>query len=571
MLQLDSLLSKKVNMSQNLQDRAQVYAIDAKWGAGKTTFIRLVKDIICQKHSPKPIQTANWKFGGRLKVIYALIEALDQRLRLNLQKALIWLGTSHRQGKHGFIWIDFNPWNYLSGEKMVVDFFETLDNRISKIYGHKLGKKLTKYLNLLIKTSPKIFGVSLDFSYNPFKQNLELESLKKEVAQSLNSIKEKILIVIDDVDRLPPETVLTVLRLVGITANFPNVFFILAMDYHKVEKIVQEKLGQQYQNYLQKIVNERIALPKWSYSELEKIFESYTSNAIQEIKRLTGIEQENEWWLEIVKPPLTSTSTTLQPKYVSVFDNFITKKYTAILVEKVNDLLKKGKIDRREDILDPSNKLPSFGIVGTDYVDNLGHFLEKINHQKRYYGSGEIQGLEQYFDRFFGYLMRDINNISSLEDIYLHLQSAIIRDIANVNPSGNQEIVFNLFLEAITCTEEQQIRKKSESICHYLNPRFKDTTNIINLITLAQKVKDYLTNYDGLVEAELSLTPRDIKQLANAYIYSVARVYDGFLEEGKKPRDHQQAFRQRLNLELAKTIEKEAKKQAQKNTPKIKP
>jgi hypothetical protein len=88
---------------------------------------------------------------------------------------------------------------------------------------------------------------------------------------------------------------------------------------------------------------------------------------------------------------------------------------------------------------------------------------------------------------------------------------------------------------------------------------------------LTQKVKDYLTNYDGLVEAELSLTPRDIKQLANAYIYSVARVYDGFLEEGKKPRDHQQAFRQRLNLELAKTIEKEAKKQAQKNTPKIKP
>jgi len=103
-----------------------------------------------------------------------------------------------------------------------------------------------------------------------------------------------------------------------------------------------------------------------------------------------------------------------------------------------------------------------------------------------------------------------------------------------------------------------------------LNPRFKDTTNIINLITLAQKVKDYLTNYDGLVEAELSLTPRDIKQLANAYIYSVVRVYDGFLEEGKKPGDHQPAFMQRLNLELAKTIEEEATQKAQKNTTKIK-
>jgi hypothetical protein len=446
-------------MSQNLQDRAQVYAIDAKWGAGKTTFIRLVKDIICQKHSPKPIQTANWKFGGRLKIIYALIEALDQRLRLNLQKALIWLGISHRQGQHGFIWIDFNPWNYLSGEKMVVDFFETLDNRISKIYGHKLGHKLTKYLSLLIKTSPKIFGVSLDFSYNPFKQNLELESLKKEVAQSLNSIKEKILIVIDDVDRLPPETVLTVLRLVGITANFPNVFFILAMDYHKVEKIVQEKLGQQYQNYLQKIVTERIPLPKWSYSELEKIFESYTSNAIQEIEELTKFGEKSlqdqsttdssfsdtnseqnkqnpknfEWWAKLylpqIEPPLHNknnldTNTQTKTKSVSVFDNFITKKYTAILVEKVNDLLKKGKINRREDVLDANNKLPSFSIVGTDYVDNLGHFLEKINHQKRYYGSGEIQGLEQYFDRFFGYLMRDISNISSLEDIYLHLQDS---------------------------------------------------------------------------------------------------------------------------------------------------
>jgi len=197
---------------------------------------------------------------------------------------LRWSELGYRQGKNNTIWVDFNPWNYLSGEKMVMDFFDTIDNRLAKIYGHGLGKKLNKYVNLLTSTvSPTFLGLAEKFGgwelgLNPAQQSKDLGSLKSEIEDKLRTIEEKIVIVIDDIDRLPPEMVLIILRLVGITANFPNIFFILAMDYDKIEAIVQKVLGEQYQNYLQKIVNERVGVPKWGYEELGEILDKNLKN-----------------------------------------------------------------------------------------------------------------------------------------------------------------------------------------------------------------------------------------------------------------------------------------------------
>ncbi|NQY78876.1 MAG: hypothetical protein HRT47_01025 [Candidatus Caenarcaniphilales bacterium] len=224
---------------QNLQNRSQVYAINASWGAGKSSFISLVKSELIK----------------------------DKKI----------------------IWVDFNPWNYLSGEKMILDFFKTLDKRIREIYLHGLGSNLKKYINLLsVSHSAKlldIFNLNIELAQNTSKA--DLASLKQDIETKLGSIKERIIIVIDDIDRLPPDMVLIILRLVGITANFPNIFFILAMDYKKIGRLIIQELGKDYENYLQKIVNENISLPSWSAKDLRKFFWHYTLNAREEFQNLT--------------------------------------------------------------------------------------------------------------------------------------------------------------------------------------------------------------------------------------------------------------------------------------------
>ena len=447
---------------QNLQNRSQVYSIDAPWGTGKTTFLRLVESLIC-----KPEGKKGW--------LHKPIEIFRDYLNLK-----------NHQGPNDIIWIDFNPWNYLSSEKMVMDFFETLDSRIGKIYGKGLGKNLTKYVNLLTSVaSPSFAGINgLGLTLNPIESTKALGTLKQNIQNKLSSIKEKIVIVIDDIDRLPPEMVLIVLRLVGITANFPNIFFVLAMDYDKVEKIVQRELGEEYQNYLQKIVNERVEVPKWGYEELEKLFEKYTHNAIEVFKNLEGLEGFEDW-LEFEKK--TSGVNGNETKYkIAFFEYYIKLSFTKAFQQKISDEIKRG---------------------------NLKELNNGADEKMRYRYKG------------FNIDFRALNS-----EILLDLHNSFWILFENEQRSGS---IYNHFINIMI---HKDFRNSGP---------FK-----INKNTLAYS----------------NQTPRDIKQLANNYIYGVAKVYDELKKECKgKPSstDFQSKFRDSLNQKLPQIVQGTVDKQFQ--------
>ncbi|MFM5955983.1 MAG: P-loop NTPase fold protein, partial [Dolichospermum sp.] len=110
---------------QNLQNRSQVYAIDAIWGSGKSTFIKLVESLVTKKEE--------FRFRDK-KTTPSADAATPQEGNFTknpLQAFLQWADLGFRQGKNEVIWIDFNPWNYITSEKLIVDFFDTLENRIS--------------------------------------------------------------------------------------------------------------------------------------------------------------------------------------------------------------------------------------------------------------------------------------------------------------------------------------------------------------------------------------------------------------------------------------------------------
>lgn len=167
----------------------------------------------------------------------------------------------------------FNPWNFSDQISLLKDFFSSFSN-IEPITGRKdLKNKLTGYANKLSDygfQGINLFGIS----FNPLQKllNESLSDIRDGLNKSLGGLKKKVVIVIDDIDRLDAEETKLIFKLVKLTANFPNTVFLLAYDRNRVEKrLTIEKDGFEGGEYLKKIVQVSFVLPDPDLQDLWQI------------------------------------------------------------------------------------------------------------------------------------------------------------------------------------------------------------------------------------------------------------------------------------------------------------
>ena len=65
-----------------------------------------------------------------------------------------------------------------------------------------------------------------------------LEDIRDDLVQALRLLDRRILIVIDDVDRLTDEEVHDIVRLVKLVGDLPNLTYLLCFDRERVEEIL---------------------------------------------------------------------------------------------------------------------------------------------------------------------------------------------------------------------------------------------------------------------------------------------------------------------------------------------
>ena len=64
---------------------------------------------------------------------------------------------------------------------------------------------------------------------------------RPKLEEALSALDKPIVVVLDDIDRLETSEIRDVFKLVRLTANFPNIIYIVAFDRERVE----EALGEQ--------------------------------------------------------------------------------------------------------------------------------------------------------------------------------------------------------------------------------------------------------------------------------------------------------------------------------------
>jgi predicted KAP-like P-loop ATPase len=157
--------------------------------------------------------------------------------------------------------IHFNPWWYSGEEALLKSFFSQLQSLFSswKSKGKELAKKIGVISEVLAK-APIAEAKAVDALLKKLL-GTSLNSLKNEIECLLKSEKRKIVVVIDDIDRLTGDEVKQLFKLIKAVANFPYVAYLLAFDRTVVAKSLEDSLRVNGEDYIEKIIQVPFDLP----------------------------------------------------------------------------------------------------------------------------------------------------------------------------------------------------------------------------------------------------------------------------------------------------------------------
>ena len=180
---------------------------------------------------------------------------------------------------------DFNPWRVTKDSAILLGFFAVLADAIEKRPSTKHGRFLSRAwrksrsvvrtlfapaLKLLKIWKPSAAEV-VDDLLKAFRiiaassDSVEIESQRNRIVRRLQQFDKRIVVLIDDIDRLDKHETQLLFRVIKACADFPNLSYIMAFDEAMVAKAIGERYGgggqESGRKFLEKIVQVPIELP----------------------------------------------------------------------------------------------------------------------------------------------------------------------------------------------------------------------------------------------------------------------------------------------------------------------
>ncbi|WP_324170838.1 KAP family P-loop NTPase fold protein [Sulfurimonas sp.] len=202
------------------QDETFILSLEGEWGSGKTTLINFIKSDI----------------------------------------------------KNDVEIVHFNPWLITDIRQVIKLFFDELMKVILSITTDAKKDEFTKDVRKLISfilPDDVTVGVGdvAKVKYNIAKRLEDknrdnLEKVKEKINTYLKKLDKKIVIIIDDIDRLTDKETEFIFRLVKGIADFDNLIYILLYDKNVVSNSLLKFKAEKGQKYLEKIVQYPLSVPK---------------------------------------------------------------------------------------------------------------------------------------------------------------------------------------------------------------------------------------------------------------------------------------------------------------------
>lgn len=222
-----------------------VLAIHGAWGMGKTTAVNMTIDAVAEFQA----------------------QALE----------------SNR-----IIVVKFNPWWFSGQHDLTRAYFTEITlalgtNVSSKVRDglKRLAKKVASAKDVISAVlqfapgGPLISAVGaevLSTAGNAIADESSLEDERRKLCDALLEEGRRILVIIDDVDRLPPDEARQIFRLVKSVADLPNIIYLLVFDRDIARRALEEPAEPSGPEWLEKIVQASFDLPPVQATDLQQLF-----------------------------------------------------------------------------------------------------------------------------------------------------------------------------------------------------------------------------------------------------------------------------------------------------------
>jgi predicted KAP-like P-loop ATPase len=184
----------------------------------------------------------------------------------------------------------FNPWYFQSEGELVRGFFDHLAETMGRTipnFKEKALEFVKKYGGILaaaaasIKVGANAATGGVELGFNPealhnvardTDKQLSFDELRERIEKFLAESQKRILILIDDIDRLDKEEIQQIFKLVKLSANFQSITYVLAFDQKMVAAALKEKyagVDDPGQKFLEKIIQVPLHLPPADKGELQ--------------------------------------------------------------------------------------------------------------------------------------------------------------------------------------------------------------------------------------------------------------------------------------------------------------
>ncbi|MFI6804287.1 P-loop NTPase fold protein [Streptomyces luteogriseus] len=248
-------------------DRGAVVAITGKWGTGKTSLLNLTANILQEQETIQVIEFNPWFFSGTDQLIRFFFDEMTRQLR------------SERSGK-----------------KRLKDATANIAEKFSKYSTSLSPVKFIPVAGQILDVAQKTAeGVSQALTASIHEQRIE-------ISEALTKLDGRIVVLIDDIDRLTRQEIRDLFRLVRLNGSFPNVVYLLCFD----RSVVESALGEEGLNgaaYLEKIVKTSVEVPPAADEALASVLRTGMLTALSDVPLTASDENRfpDVFW-QVVRP-----------------------------------------------------------------------------------------------------------------------------------------------------------------------------------------------------------------------------------------------------------------------------
>lgn len=303
-----------------------VVALYGDWGAGKSSVKNMALTYMSNKASkPMIIEFSPWEWAAQEKITKAFFDEISKSIgKENTSDKFKKLASSFK--KYG---------NYLSASEVIltstsvsmpliltaiagIGFMNVILDYIQVDFDYSriitlISTASVTLISLLSWLKNNTSRLSTYFNEKAKDSEKNLTEIRDELKADLNRLKEPILIVMDDLDRLSTTELRMIFQLIKANTDFPNITFLLLFQKNTVEEKLTDKT-QSGKEYIEKIIQVPFNIPKIAQAQVHEVLFGRL-NIILGLDGICNSNFDRERWTLLYHAGLKNYFNTLRSVY----------------------------------------------------------------------------------------------------------------------------------------------------------------------------------------------------------------------------------------------------------------